>query len=179
MHRTVLGHQVRAHRTSNTLQGRRGRAVVVIRMLRISSGGCECHGAYPGLDCGAFVRQETEVEVPRFPAVESEPVGALGRVGLHEVLQEQVFGELERTTRQRKARLTELVFGARLELLMCHQFLHSSSDGLDMIDDQLVEIGVFFAAFDEEPIAKALARDVCVRLSYICGWCTLSATRTR
>jgi len=37
-----------------------------------------------------------------------------------------------------------------------------------MVNDQFIEIGVLFAAFDEEPIAKALARDVRVRLSYIC-----------
>jgi len=37
-----------------------------------------------------------------------------------------------------------------------------------MVDNQLIEIRVLFATFDEEPIAKALARDIRVRLSYIC-----------
>ena len=36
-----------------------------------------------------------------------------------------------------------------------------------MVDNQLAEIGVLFATLDEEPIAKALARDVRVRLSYV------------
>jgi hypothetical protein len=36
-----------------------------------------------------------------------------------------------------------------------------------MVDNQLIEIGVLFAAFDEEPIAKALACDVRIRLSYV------------
>ena len=51
---------------------------------------------------------------------------------------------------------------------MCHQLLHASSNGLDVVDNQLVEIGVLFAAFYEEPVTKALARDVRIRLSYVC-----------
>jgi len=36
-----------------------------------------------------------------------------------------------------------------------------------MVDDQLVEIRVLFATFDEESVANALTGDVRVRLSYI------------
>jgi hypothetical protein len=63
--------------------------------------------------------------------------------------------------------LTKLIFGTCLELFVSHQLLHTSSNGLDMIDDQLVEIGVLFAAFNEEPITKALACDVRIRLGYV------------
>jgi len=67
-----------------------------------------------------------------------------------------------------KVRLTKLVFSARLELLVCHQLLHASGNGLDVVYNQLIQIGVLFATFDEESIAKALARDVRVRLSDVC-----------
>ena len=53
--------------------------------------GCGCYETYPGLNCGAFVCQETEIEMSRLSAVEGETVSALGWIGLHEVLQEQVL----------------------------------------------------------------------------------------
>jgi hypothetical protein len=37
-----------------------------------------------------------------------------------------------------------------------------------MIDNQLVEIGVLFAAFNEEPITKALTCDIRIGLSNVC-----------
>lgn len=67
-----------------------------------------------------------------------------------------------------KVRLTKLVFSARLELLVRHQLLYASGNGLDVVYNQLIQIGVLFATFDEESIAKALARDVRVRLSDVC-----------
>ena len=51
---------------------------------------------------------------------------------------------------------------------MCHQLLHASSNGLDVVDDQLIEIRVLLATFYEESIANVLTRDVCVRLSDVC-----------
>ena len=46
-----------------------------------------------------------------------------------------------------------------------------------MVDNQLVEIGILFPAFDEEPIPEALASDIRIRLGYVCERCSLSATR--
>jgi len=37
-----------------------------------------------------------------------------------------------------------------------------------MVDDQLVEIRVLFATFDEKPVAEALTGDVRIRFSYVC-----------
>ena len=51
---------------------------------------------------------------------------------------------------------------------MCHQFLYASSNGLDVVYNQLVEVGVLFTTFDEELIAKALTRNVRVRLGDVC-----------
>lgn len=70
-------------------------------------------------------------------------------------------------TSEWEVKLTELVFRARLELFVGHQLFYASSNGLDVVDDQLVEIGVLFAALNEEPIAKTLACDVCVWFGHI------------
>lgn len=45
---------------------------------------------------------------------------------------------------------------------------------MDVVDNQLVEVRILFATFDEEPVAKALARDIRIRFSYVCERCTLS-----
>ena len=67
-----------------------------------------------------------------------------------------------------KIRLTKLILRARLELLVCHQLFHASGDRLDVVYNQLVEIGVLFATFNEELIAEALAHNVRVWLSNVC-----------
>jgi hypothetical protein len=68
---------------------------------------------------------------------------------------------------QYKVQLTELIFRACLEFLVCHQVLHTSGNGLDVVDNQLIEIGILFPAFDEEPIPEALASDIRIRLGYV------------
>jgi len=61
----------------------------------------------------------------------------------------------------------KLVFGTCFELFVSHQLFHTSSNGLNVVDNQLVEIGVLFAAFNEESIAKTLACDIRIGLSYV------------
>ena len=43
-----------------------------------------------------------------------------------------------------------------------------TDNGLDMVEDQFIEIRILFAAFHEEPVTKTPARDINVWLSYVC-----------
>jgi hypothetical protein len=56
---------------------------------------------------------------------------------------------------QKRESLTEFVFRSLFELLMCHQFLHLPSGGLNMIDDQLIEISILMLIINEQNCALA------------------------
>lgn len=63
---------------------------------------------------------------------------------------------------------TKFVLKTCLKLFVRYQLLRMTDNGLDMVEDQFIEIRILFAAFHEEPVTKTPARDINVWLSYVC-----------
>ena len=63
--------------------------------------------------------------------------------------------------------LTQFVLGARLELLVRHQLFHLPRHRLDVVDDQLIKIGVLVLRVNNELVPNTLPSEVGVRLNDI------------
>lgn len=124
---------------------------------------------HPGLDDTTIVdglAQEGKIEVSGSISVEAESVNRLARVGHRKVLEELICKQRHLTdvsrgrprgveTRKERRR-TKLSLGLALKLLVVHELLDLADGGLDVRDNELVQVVVGVLVGDSEDLADTL-----------------------
>ena len=103
-------------------------------------------------------------------AVEGETISTLGRVRSNEVPEEEIYRRIVSTGNSQSMNIrTKVVLRAGFELLVHHELLNLPRHRLNVVDNQLIQIGELMRAINHKLGAHCLARRISVEFDNICS----------